>query len=120
MDLSQPVAVAFTPNGTNLATANLKSNDITIFKVTDGLLSHGISEPLPDRSSQPRSIVFLTSLDSDLLIATSNSGSNDITIFQLKSGDLTKLKSYSLPAGETDPEALALSANGNYIVTANQ
>ena len=53
-------------------------------------------QPLPKGSSQPRSIVFLTSIDGSLLLATTNSGSNDITIFRFEAGMFTKVESYRI------------------------
>ena len=116
---SNPAAVAFTSDGTYLATANAGSNDVTLFNVVGGVLTDGISEPLPAGSKQPQSLAFLPSLNDDLFLATSNSGSNDITIFTISSGIFTGSQSYPLPQGNLNPQALAISPNGTYLATAN-
>ena len=41
--LQNSISVAFSPNGAYLATANYGSNDVTVFSVTGGILSGGIS-----------------------------------------------------------------------------
>lgn len=116
---TNPVAIAFARDGDHMATANLSSNDITLFQIIGGVPSNGVSYSLPAGSSQPRAIVFVPTLDGSLLIATSNSGSNDMTLFSVESDVFTKVKSYPLPNGALNPQALAASSTGAFLATAN-
>ncbi len=115
-----PVAVAFSPDGSYLATANIGSNDVALFNITNGMLSATSIQALPTTSTKPRSLVFISS-SGNLFIATVNSDSNDITIFPIKAkeGIVDAGTSYPLPVANVNPLFIAASTNGAYLATAN-
>lgn len=113
---TNPVAVAFAPDFTFVATANSKSNDLTIYPFNNGTLGNPISKLLPQGSGCPAAVIFLRGTNGGLLVASVNSCSNDITIFELsETGELSNPQTYKLPLGAFNPQALAVSPNGDYL-----
>lgn len=75
---TEPASVAFSPDGSYLATCNEGSNDITLFALSGGIPSGGISHALPAGSRLPYSISFSPN---GSYLATANQNSNDVTLF---------------------------------------
>ncbi len=79
-----PHAVAFSPDGLYLATANNFSSSVTIFSVeSDGVFSLPCSYALPIGSSAPYSLAFSSN---GAYLATANLTSNDVTVFTIGVG----------------------------------
>lgn len=113
-----PYKVTYSPNGSLLATLNLKSNSVTMFQVVgQGGLAYGQSYSLPSGCKFPVAITF--SPDSSLL-AVANANSNNVVVFKSsEDGILTDATSYVLPAGDKSPSSLAFSPDGTLLATAN-
>ncbi len=121
-----PISIAFSPDGTYLATANSFSGStngsVTVFTVgVGGVLSNSTSYALPAGSIDPVSVAFSPS---GAYLATANgaagSTSGDVTVFTVGAGGvLSNGTSYALPAGSRDPNSVAFSPDGSYLVTAN-
>ncbi len=120
-------SIAFSPNGSLCATANIDSKNVTVFDVSqDGILSNGRSYELPSGSSQLMNDIVLTFSPDGKYLATANFRSNfngldDVVLFRVgEDGALDEGTSYPLPAGCVAPRSIAISPDGNYLVTANQ
>lgn len=113
---AQPIAVAFSPNGSLLATANSSSNNVTLFTVTNGVLNSGTPYALPAGSVQPGQIAF--SPDGSLL-AVLNKSSGNIVLFQVSGGVLSGATSYTITGGAL-AQAFAFSPSGAYVATVNK
>jgi DNA-binding beta-propeller fold protein YncE len=77
---TSPASVAFSPNGSYLATANdvLNYANVTIFSVgAGGVLSGATSYPLPSGSTGPISVAFSPN---GSYLATANINSNNVTM----------------------------------------
>jgi len=113
----QPFSVAFSPDGTLVATADNVFNSVTLFRVTNGLVGNPTSYQLPGTSKQPQAISFSPN---GSLVATANFGTDDVSIFKLTNGTLDAGTSYSLPENSKAPSSLAFSPNGSYLATLTQ
>jgi 6-phosphogluconolactonase (cycloisomerase 2 family) len=115
---THPQSVAFSPNSSYLATANLNSNTITMFSVmAGGTLSGGTSYTLPSGSSSPVWVAFSSN---GSYLATANTDSvGDVTIFNVGAGGiLSGGTSYVLPSGAGIPSSVAFSPDGSYLAVA--
>jgi WD40 repeat protein len=76
---SAPVSVAFSPNGSHLATANSNANNVILYAVNSNrVLGNGIAYSPPLGSKVPASVAFSPN---GSYLATANEDSNDVTIF---------------------------------------
>jgi uncharacterized repeat protein (TIGR01451 family) len=123
---SFPAGVAFSPNGRLLATANLLSNDVSLFDVAGGTLHQVSGSPFSTNGSaaggdRPESVAF--SPDGTLL-ATANVRSNDVSLFDVAGGTLHQVSGSPFStngsaAGGSGPFSVAFSPDGGLLATAN-
>ena len=116
---TQPVALTFTPDNSHLVTANAQSSDVTLFKLTNGILSNGMSKPLPKISSVPSSVVSFVDTHENTVIVVANSGSDDITLFAIINGALSEGQSRQIAQGNAQPGSISLSADGSFLAASN-
>jgi WD40 repeat protein len=134
-----PMCVAFSPNGSFLASANTYPNpnnngslinDVTLFKVSGGTLTNGISYPSPSTQGPgywafPESIAF--SPDGSLLAsattitnAVDNSTTGNVAVFNVTAqGVLDAGTLYAFPQGSSGASSLAFSPKGTFLATAH-
>lgn len=112
---TKPHGAVFSPDGTFLATANNGDNNVTLFNVSQGVLSGGTNYALPGSSSLPYSVAFSPN---GAYLATSNA-SNDVTLFAVTGTGLSGGASAPLPTGANSPTTVAFSPDSSHIVTAN-
>ena len=114
---SGAVSVAFSPDGSMLATANQGDNTVSVFSVgTGGALTEVTGSPFPTGSA-PASVAF--SPDGSLL-ATANQGDNTVSVFSVGTGGaLTEVTGSPFPTGSA-PASVAFSPDGSLLATANQ
>jgi hypothetical protein len=68
---AQPISLAYAPSGLYLATANLHSNNLSVFTVVGGVLINGTSYTLPAGSLAPYALAFwVYTMDRTLLLLT--------------------------------------------------
>jgi len=112
-----PVALALSPDGKILLSANQNSNDISLFAVShpDSALS-----VLPGTSfaagAQPSSVAFDPT---GRFVFVTNQASDDVSVFSVVgSGQLTFLRSHAFAAG-AKPSAIAVHPDGSAIYVTN-
>jgi 6-phosphogluconolactonase (cycloisomerase 2 family) len=119
-----PFTATFSPNGDELATANWRSNSVSIFTVdpSTGQLTPVVQSVAAnaDTGANPAAVAFSPSGD---LLATANGGSSTVSMFAIDpaSGQLTPV-TQSAPADSdtgTTPYSIAFSPDGGLLATAN-
>ncbi len=118
---SGPDAVAFSPNGDLLATANETSSTSSVFSVaTDGTLTPIAGSPFP-AGPTPDSIAF--SPDGTLLATANQSGatSGSVSVFSVAAdGTLTPVAGSPFTLGDSEiPYGVTFSPNGALLATAD-
>ncbi len=119
-DSQNPRSVAFSQDGLFLATANYNTKNVTLFAISNGMLSKGTSYALPaiyyPYSRDPQSVVFLP----NALVVGDAIG--DIVVFMLKDGLLSDASAYYPRGGPHDVLSavtfVALSPNAQYLAAA--
>jgi 6-phosphogluconolactonase len=118
-----PVAVAFSPGGGFLATANQTDNTVSMFSVnpSTGALTPVAGSPFPIGTTHgPLSVAFSPSGG---LLATANFNSSSVSVFSVNpsTGALTPVSGspFSVGAG-IFPETVAFSPSGGLLATSNQ
>src|SRR5205823_6080136 len=115
---SDPVSVAFSPDGSLLAVANSFSNNVSEFSVNK---STGALSPVPGSpfaaGSAPWSVTFSPRGG---LLAVANSGSNDLSVFSVNqsSGALSQVSGSPFTTG-TAPHSVVFSPDGKLLAIAN-
>ncbi|HWF49163.1 MAG TPA: beta-propeller fold lactonase family protein [Solirubrobacteraceae bacterium] len=112
-----PASVAFSPDGTLLAVANVSDTNVSVFSVGGGGTLTPISGSPFATGSAPNSVAF--SPDGTLL-AVANDGANSISVFSVGSGGALTRVSGSPFATGSSPISLAFGAGGTLLATANQ
>ncbi len=116
---SYPLAIAFSPNGLYVATANdIDPSNVTLFKLV--CPSPAVSYSLPSGSQEPDSVAFS---QDGLYLATANYNSSDVTIFKVNPNStntsLVLGTSFPLPNGSLQPKSITFSYDNSYVATAN-
>jgi 6-phosphogluconolactonase (cycloisomerase 2 family) len=116
-----PVALAFSPGGKVLATANQTDNTVSVFSVnpSTGALTPVAGSPFPIGTTHgPLSVAFSPS---GALLATANFTSSSVSVFSVNpsTGALTPVAGSPFPIGAT-PETVAFSPSGGLLATSNQ
>lgn len=108
-----PVALAISPDGTLLLSANQNSNDISLFALLHG---DGVLSVLPRGSfaagAQPSSVTFDPT---GRFVFVTNKESDDFSVFSVDaSGQLIFLRSHAFAAGDK-PSAIAVHPDGSAV-----
>jgi 6-phosphogluconolactonase (cycloisomerase 2 family) len=113
----RPVALAISPDGKLLLSANANSNDISVFALlhADGALS-----VLPGNSfaagTQPSAAAFDPT---GRFVFVTNKGSDDVSVFSVDaSGQLVFLRSHAFAAGDK-PSAIVVHPDGSVVYVTN-
>ncbi|HEY1478457.1 MAG TPA: WD40 repeat domain-containing protein, partial [Gaiellales bacterium] len=115
-DGSGPLAVAFSPLGGIVATANANDDTISMFSVSPrGALTELPGSPFATGGS-PQSIAFSPD---GLLLATGNGNGNSVSVFSVSSAGTLQALAGSPFATGTSPAAVAFSSRG-LLATANR
>lgn len=114
---SLPASIAISSDGQLVVTANVLTNDVTVFELISGQLANPVSYPLANDATNPSSVQFSPD---DLYVLVADGGSNTITVFNVTQGGvLEKQATYFLPPGTSNPQGLAFTPDGAYVATAN-
>jgi 6-phosphogluconolactonase len=113
----RPLALAISPDGKLLLSANEDSNDISLFALSHTDSALGV---LPGNSfavgAQPRSVKFDPS---GRLVFVTNQGSDDVSVFSVDaSGQLIFLRSHALAPGDM-PSDVAVHPGGSMVYVIN-
>jgi 6-phosphogluconolactonase (cycloisomerase 2 family) len=113
----RPVALALSPDGKLLLSANQNSNDISLFALSPRDSAFSV---LPRNffaaGAQPSSVAFDPS---GRLVFVTNQGSDDVSVFSVDaSGQLVFLRSHALAAGDS-PSAVAVHPAGSMVYVIN-
>ncbi len=110
-----PRGIAVSADGRSLAVANMGTNDITVFQLTEGgILAAPVSFPVDGEA--PVALAF--SPDGKYLVSANN-GSRSLTIFNvIYSSLLANGLSYSMPVHSPQPGWLEFSADGKSLLVA--
>lgn len=101
--------VSFSPDSSLMATANFVSNNLSLFNITDGVLTGGINYPAP-------ACAQLAFSPKGNILAAIDSAADGVRVFSVAGSELSNSTFYALPAGASDPQSLAFSPDGSKLV----